>query len=141
MAIINRDELENTMEWVSSDFLDNEAYVCRMTGKIYWISGDPGAIDAEEVPEDIDDSDKYLPVPDKRYLDLGNRLVFNFISQYLPQRYNDVRDMFRRKGTYQRFKNFLERQALLEEWYRYSDEQQTKALAEWCEEEGFELGP
>jgi hypothetical protein len=140
MPIVSRDELENTLEWMSSDFLDNEAYICRKTGKIHWISGDSGAIDDEEIPEDIHDSDKYVPVPDKQDLDLGNRLVFGFASQYLPRRYDDVRDMFRRKGAYRRFRNLLERQALLEEWYRYSDEQQTKALAEWCEAEDLELG-
>jgi len=111
MPIVSRDELENTLEWVSSDFLDNEAYVCRKTGKIHWTSGDPGAVDDEY----IHDSDKYLPVLDKRDLDLGHRLVFDFASQYLPQRYDDVRDMFRRKGAYRRFRNLHERQALLEE--------------------------
>ncbi len=35
---------------------------------------------------------------------------------------------------------FLERQALLEEWYRYSDKQEAKVLAEWSEAEGFKLG-
>ena len=141
MPIVSRDQLQNTLEWVSSDFLDNEAYICRKTGKIYWISGDPGAIDEEEVPEDIHDSDKYVPVPDKRDLDIGNRLAFDFASQHVPQRYGEVRDMFRRRGAYRRFKDFLERQALLEEWYRYSDEQEAKVLAEWCEAEGFKLGP
>jgi len=141
MPIVSRDKLEDALEWVSSDFLDNEAYVCRKTGKIHWISGDPGAIDDEEIPEDIRDSNKYLPVPDKRDLDLGNRLVFDFASQYLPRQYDDVRDMFRRKGAYRRFKNFIEREGLLEEWYRYNDEQEGKALAAWCEEEGLEFGP
>jgi len=141
MPIVSRDQLENSVEWVSSDFLDNEAYICLRTGKIYWISGDPGAIDEEEVPKDIHDSDKYLPVPNKRDLDLGNQLVFDFALQFLPQRYDDVRGMFRRKGAYRCFKDFLERQGLLEEWYRFSDEQEEKALAEWCEAEGLELGP
>ncbi|MFQ5982111.1 MAG: UPF0158 family protein [Woeseiaceae bacterium] len=142
MPIVSRTELELALQWVSSDFFDNEAYICLRTGKIYWIGGDPGAVDEqEEVPEDIDNSDKYLPVPDKRELDLGKQLVFDFARQFLPQSYDDVRDMFRRKGAYRRFKNFLERRELLEEWYRYSEEQEAKALAEWCEAEGLELGP
>ncbi len=142
MPIVSRVQLEDVVEWVSSDFLDNEAYICLRTGRIYWISGDPGAIDEEEeIPEDIHDSDKYLPAPDKRELDLGNRLVFDFVRQFVPQRYDDVREMFRRKGAYRRFKDLLERQGLLEEWYRFSDEQEAKALAEWCEVEGLELGP
>ncbi len=72
MPTVSLDKLEDAMEWASSDFLENEAYICRQTGKIYWIAGDPGMIDEEEIPEDIHNSDRYLPVPDKRNLDLGN---------------------------------------------------------------------
>ena len=142
MPTVSLDQLQNAMEWVSSDFLDNEAYICRQTGKIYWVAGDPGMIDEEEeVPEDIHDADKYIAVPDKRDLDLGKQLAFDFTSQYLAERYDDVRDIFRAKGAYRRFKDILERKGLLEEWYRYSDERAAKALAEWCELEGLILAP
>jgi len=111
MTTVSLDDLDSAMEWVSTDFVENEAYVCRDSGKIHWISGDPGELDEEEqVPDDIDDSDKYIPVPDKRDLDLGSHLVFDFTAQYLPQHYDQVRDMFRAKGAYGRFKGLLERQ-------------------------------
>lgn len=141
MPPVSLDQLQNAMEWASSDFLDNEAYICRQTGRIYLIAGDPGMIDEEEIPEDIHDGGKYLPVPDKRGLDLGDQLVFDFTSQYLAQHYDDVRDMFRRRGAYGRFKDFLERKDMLEKWYAYSDEQAVKALEEWCEVEDLSLGP
>ena len=142
MPTVSLDQLQNAMEWVSSDVLDNEAYICRQTGKIYWVAGEPGMIDEEEeVPEDIHDADKYIPVPDKRHLDFGNQLAFDFTSQYLAERYDDVRDMFRRKGAYRRFKDILERNGMLEKWYRYSDKRSAKALAEWCESEGLILAP
>ena len=142
MPTVSLDQLQNAMEWVSSDFLGNEAYICRQTGKIYWVAGDSGMIDEEEeVPEDIHDAGKYIPVPDKQYLDLGKQLAFDFTSQYLAERYDDVRDMFRSKGAYRRFKDILERKGLLEEWYRYSDERTATALAEWSELEGLVLAP
>ena len=69
-------DLQAAMEWASDDMSDNEAYVCRETGKIYWVSEEPGLLDdEEETPGDIDNIEKYLPVPDKRDLDLGTRLV------------------------------------------------------------------
>ena len=140
MATVNLDQLRDAMEWVSTDFLDNEAYICRQTGKIYWISGDPGMIDdEEEPPEDIHDSDKYLSVPDKRELDLGSQLAFDFAEEYLPQHYDDVRNMFRRRGAYGRFKGFLEQQKMLEKWYHYSDKREAKALAEWSVSMGLSL--
>ncbi len=140
MATVSLNQLQDAVEWVSFDLIDNEAYICRQTGKIYWISGDPGMIDdEEEPPEDIHDGDKYLRAPDKRELELGNRLAFDFAEQYLPQHYDDVRNMFRRRGAYGRFKGFLAQQEMLEKWYRYSDEQEAKALAEWCESMGLSL--
>jgi len=139
MPIVSLDELQNAMEWASSDFLDNEAYICRQTGKIIWIADDPGMIDEEEIPEDIHNSDRYVPVPDKRDLDLGNQMAFDFAKRYLAQHYDDVRDMFRRQGAYRSFKDFLERKDMLEKWYAYSDEQAAKALEEWCETEGLSL--
>ena len=54
------------VEWVSGNPLDDEAYVCRRTGKIYWISGEPGVLEEKiENPDDIDDVEKYVPVPGK----------------------------------------------------------------------------
>ena len=142
MPTVSLDQLQNAMEWASSDFLDNETYICRQIGKIYWIAGDPGMIDEEdEIPEDIHNSDRYLPVPGKRDLDLGNQLAFDFAMQNLAQYYDDVRYIVRRQGAYRRFKDFLERQDMLGKWYAYSDEQEAKALREWCETEGFSLGP
>ena len=140
MTTVSLDQLQDAVEWVSTDVLDNEAYICRQTGKIYWIAGDPGMIDdEEETPEDIDNSDKYLPVPDKRELDLGSQLAFDFADQYLPQHYDNVRNMFRRPGAYRRFKDFLQQQKMLEKWYHYSDEREAKALAEWSESMGLSL--
>ena len=140
MPTVSSDQLEDAMEWASCDFLDNEAYICRQTGKIYWIAGDPGMIDEEEIPEDIHNSDRYLSVPTKRDLDLGNQLAFDFATRYMAQHYDDIRDMFRRQGAYRPFKDFLEQEDMLEKWYAYSDEQEAKALREWCETEGLSLG-
>lgn len=108
MTTVNLEDLDSALEWVSTDYVENLAYVCRDTGKIYWISGEPGVLDEEdEIPDDIEDPDKYVLVPDKRDLDLGSQLVFDFTARYLPQHYDDVRDMFRRKGAYGRFKGLL----------------------------------
>ena len=39
----------------------------------------------EEISEDIHNNDRYLAVPDKRDLDLGNQLAFDFATRYLAQ--------------------------------------------------------
>ncbi len=142
VTTVNLSDLQMALDWVSTDYLENQAYVCRDTGKIYWISGESGVLDDEaEIPDDIEDTDKYVLVPDKRDLDLGSHLVFDFTAQNLPQHYDQVRDMFRRKGAYGRFKGLLERQDKLQAWHAFSDEQATKALKEWCNEEGLQPAP
>ena len=62
-------DVQLAFEFVSSGGMgENEAYLDRQSGKIYWHSefGD----NDEELPDDIDD-EKYISIPDKRELDLG----------------------------------------------------------------------
>ena len=136
MPTVSLSELQGALEWVSNDDCDSEAYVCRQTGCIYWCSGEPGILDEQdEIPDDIDDVGKYAPVPHQRDLDLGTRLVFDFAAEHLAEQFDDVRNIFRGKGAYGRFKGLLERRGALETWYAYSDERTFSALEEWCESE------
>jgi len=138
MPTVDLDELQGAVVWVSGDSLTNEAYICRKTGHIYWIPDDVEmGDDWEDAPDDIQDTEKYVLVPDNHDLNLGNKLAFDFAAQYLADRYDDVRTMFRRKGAFGRFKVLLDHQNLLEEWYAFSEEQTRKALGNWCESEGF----
>jgi hypothetical protein len=69
-------DLQLAFEFVSSGGMgENEAYLDRQSGKIYWHSefGD----NDEELPDDID-NEKYIAIPDKRELDLGKPLVLDF---------------------------------------------------------------
>jgi hypothetical protein len=60
----------------------NSALLCKETGEIYYIS-EMG--DSDELPEDIEDSDQYIEIPHKNDLDLGNRLVMDFVAEYCPE--------------------------------------------------------
>jgi hypothetical protein len=83
MAVSFRDLLD-AFETVgfSSGFGENAAYLCRETDKILLqFASDE---DSEELPEDIEDEDKYIPIPDKRELDLGKPLVLAFAREFLP---------------------------------------------------------
>ncbi len=75
---------------------ENEAYLDRQSGKIYWHSefGD----NDEELPNDIDD-EKYIAIPDKKELDLGKPLVLDFAREFLPDDYDEVRHIFSRRGA------------------------------------------
>ena len=140
MPSVDLTELQGAVEWVSDNVADSEAYVCRQTGRIYRISDD-GSLEPEERPVDVDDPEKYAPVPDKYELDIGVRLVFDFTETHLPGLYDKVRSIFRRKGAYRRFKAILVEHNLLERWYEFSEEQTLAVLEEWCASEGFMAKP
>jgi hypothetical protein len=127
-----------SFEFVSSDpGYGHEAFLCRQSGEIYWHSelGD----NFEELPEDLEEGDKYVRIPHKHDLDLGKRLVFAFISERLPDEYDEVRRYFSKRGAYARFKDLLARKRALDEWYKFEENAQKKALREWCEENSIEI--
>jgi hypothetical protein len=130
-------DLQLALEFVSTGRMgENEAYLDRQSGKIYWHSefGD----NDEELPDDIDDK-KYILIPDKRELDLGKPLVLDFAREFLPDDYHEVHHIFSRTGAYRRYKNLLVRRGALERWYDFSSKSEETALREWCVENGIEL--
>ena len=118
----------------SSAYGEHHAYLCRESGKIYWHSefSDLKELN-DELPEDIEDEDKYIQLPSKRELDLGVPLVMDFVRQFLPRDFDDVSDMFGRRGAYRRFKQLLIRRRALEQWYDFEQQATERALREWCE--------
>ncbi|SIT60037.1 hypothetical protein BQ8794_90202 [Mesorhizobium prunaredense] len=57
---VNFSELLEAFEFVNSGGGgENTAYLCKETGKIYWHSD--WADDVEELPDDVEDSGRYIP--------------------------------------------------------------------------------
>ena len=130
-------DLQLAFEFVSSGGMgENEAYLDRQSGKIYWHSefGD----NDEELPNDIDD-EKYISIPDETELDLGKRLVLDFAREFLPVDYDEVRHIFSRRGAYRRYKDLLVRRGALERWYDFSNKAEEAVLREWCAENGIDF--
>lgn len=99
-------ELVYAFDFANSDagMYDNEAFLCRESGELYVRSD---LFDDEELPDDLEDEEKYIRLANKRELDLGTPLVFAFIREFLPDDYDQVRDIFSRKGAYARYKDFF----------------------------------
>ncbi len=130
-------ELMETYELASmgsSEYGEHHAYLGRESGKIYWHSefSDLEEVN-DELPEDIEDEDKYIQLPSKRELDLGVPLVMDFVRQVLPRDFDDVSDMFDRRGAYGQFKQLLTRRRALQQWYDFEQQATERALREWCE--------
>jgi len=139
MVAVKFDDLSSAFDFVSyAAPMEHQAYISLDTGKIYWVSDVIDTIE-EEIPEDLEDPDRYLVIPHKNELDLGSSLALRFAAQQLPARYDQVEGFFQRRGAYARFKDLLEREGALELWYAFEAESAEKALKQWCAENGLEI--
>lgn len=137
MAGFSFDEIGNAFLFVSSAPRGtNSAYLNVETGEIFYQSEMMG-IDEPDGKKKA--RDRMIEIPHKDDLGLGRSLVFEFMEVNLPDACQQVRDMFRRKGAYSRFKGFLESMDMLETWYRFENEREQEALRHWCEENGIPL--
>jgi hypothetical protein len=116
---------------------EHQAFLCKQTGKLYWQSDSSDELD--ELPDDIDDGEKYVQIPDKRELDLGKPLVFDFVGQFLPDDFDEVQRIFRRRGAYARFKDLLARRDTLDQWYDFESKAEESALRRWCDRNSIEV--
>ncbi len=135
---VKLDDLLTAFEWVSaSGSLENSALISKETGSIYLRSDDYELED--ELPEDLDDRSIYVSVPDKNDLDLGKWLAIRYVDEALPDHASTVREIFRKKGAYAKFKNLLDREGHLDKWYSYESKAVEKALRAWAEENGIHI--
>jgi len=58
--------------------------------------------------------------------------VLQFSAEQLPESYDKVREIFSRRGAYARFKDLLEYQDMLQQWYDHEQQAGENALREWC---------
>ncbi|MGD8295006.1 MAG: UPF0158 family protein [Desulfobacterales bacterium] len=131
------DDMENAFLFDSMDqkFMHN-AYLCKDSGQFFYTS-ELG--DSDELPEDIDDTEKYISIPHKHDLELGRALVFDFTSEYIPEELDRIYAYFRSRGAYSRFKDFLNVKGLFDKWYTFEGERIRAALEVWCQENGIEI--
>jgi hypothetical protein len=92
-----------------------------------------------ELPDDIDDSDKYVKIPDKRELDLSKPLVLEFLRQTLPSEIDKVQRIFSARGAYARFKDLMDRKGALDQWYNFEAKAEEEALRMWCALNSIEI--
>ena len=131
-------DIENAFMYVASAMYGmNSAVLCKDTGKMLYRSDMAGINEIED--EDNLDWDHCIGIPHKNDLGLGRNLVFEFVEEYLPNDYERVRQMFRRKRAYSNYKALLERRGLLEKWYEIENSREEQALRKWCKENEVEL--
>ena len=133
-------DLELAFDTVSSggDIGNNAAFISKSTGKIVYQSHDVCSdedIDLESICEDED----YVQVPDKFELELGQRLVWEFVRREVPGLEPKVREIFSKRGAYSRYKDFLAYNDLLQKWYDFESQMTKEALIDWATRNGIEV--
>ncbi len=130
-------DLDLAFEFVSAAAMtENLAIICKETGEIYYWS-EYG--DEDKIPEDVYGRDDCIEIPHKNDLNLGRNLVFEFVEQYLPDDLEQVRQIFRKRGAYARFKDLLNNRGALQKWYDFENARQSETLREWCRDNDIML--
>lgn len=139
MPVVNAEDFEDAVLMVSEAGTGDEAWVSLDTGEVHVRSEmvDPALA---PLPEDIDTSERYVPVPSMHTLDLGMQLVFDFVDAAMPDDEERVRTMFKRAGAYRHFSDLVAERGLTDRWHDFREAQTRAALAAWCAEHGLELG-
>ena len=138
MVTVMHDDLSAAFDFVSfAAPIEHRAYISMDTGAIYWISGMNPL--EEDVPDDLETSDRYIVVPHKNDLDLGSNLALRFAAEELPDWRTRVEGFFRHRGAYARFKELLAAEGCLDKWYAFESESTVKALRNWCTENDIEV--
>ena len=130
-------EIEEAVYFVSMEpYGTNEAWVSLDNGQTFLLSGHG---DSDELPDDFEESDRYLAIPHKNDLDLGQQLVRDFICSESPSLVRQVEEIFQHSGAYSRYKTVLVSNGLLDAWHAFEREQTMKMIQEWCEENELPL--
>jgi hypothetical protein len=118
----------------------HRAILCRRTGKIYFHSEFSDLEEFnDELPDDVEDEEKYIDIPDKRELGLGKPLALDFAREVLPNDFDDVRYMFSKRGAYKKFRALVTRRNTLDRWYDFESKATEQALREWCQFNSIEV--
>jgi hypothetical protein len=133
-------DIEDAMMFVSSSgYGENSALLDKSTGKIYYQSAYGDLDEFEGFPEDEYDPDIHIEIPHKNDLDLGRDLVFEFVETFIPDEYERVDKMFRKRGAYSRYKDLLDSKGVLQKWYDFENQREQSALLQWCEENKIDI--
>lgn len=130
-------EIELAIDFVGDgEGYGNMAFVDAMTGDLIWESDE--FLD-EDSPKRVSGRD-YIEIPSRRELGVSSRSAVEFARRSLDaQGYETVDAMFRKRGAYRRFKDYLDEIGMLDRWHEYEAQQLRALVEDWAEEQSIEL--
>lgn len=133
------EEIQDAYFFVNSDSYGmHRALLCIDSGRIYYQS-EMGGFDEEELDEENFDCEKFIEIPHKDEIGLGETLVMEFVQDMMPEDLGRVQRIFCDRGAYRRFKDLLEFRGLLQSWYDFESKREEEALRRWVAENEIKL--
>jgi hypothetical protein len=135
------DEIHSAFMFVNGGggYGESSAVLDTKTWKIY-LRSDFCDIEPEgQLSDDDYDREIHIEIPHKNELDLGRNLVFEFVEQFIPEDEAKIGQIFRKKGAYSRYKDFLDSKGLLDKWYDFENKSELITLSQWCKENNIDI--
>lgn len=133
-------DLLAALDWAGHTGSDRMAFVCRSTGRIVRTTDsdfDDAGASLGDVPQDLDDPQRYAIVPSHRDLQLGKRLAVRFAQAHAPQVIEDVHACFAAAGARERFDGLMEGAGQGDAWRAHEAAAVEDALRAWADVEGL----
>lgn len=126
------DEIFEAIQFVSDgEEYNNQAYVEKSNGKIHYHNGYEQLPQDKKLPKNIH-SNLFIEIPTLKDLDLKHTLIFEFALEILPDYYDQIREIFSRRGAYRNFRELLIRIDALDKWYDFENKSTREKIKKWC---------
>ncbi|NML16869.1 hypothetical protein [Azohydromonas caseinilytica] len=116
---------------------EHGAWIARGDGRVL-LTAEPGET-SQELPPDLLDEARYLPVPDRDALAPARELALRYVRKYLPEETAAVGGLLEQPDGHARFKELLRRHNHLDAWHAYEAREFELALLEWAQDQGLKL--
>jgi hypothetical protein len=105
---------------------EHQAFLCKQSGKLYCHSD--LCDDLDILPNDIDDTEKFLQIPDKKELDLGKPLALDFRPPIPARRLRRRSTIFQQKGRLRQIQGSVGSKGRARSVVRFRGESRGKSL-------------
>ncbi|MGL4602634.1 MAG: hypothetical protein ACRCU9_00660 [Iodobacter sp.] len=125
-------DILNAIDLISSDQeKTGNAFLHLESGEII-LCPEPVSKSAVKPHKHLHNKNIYLSLPSKQDLELASKLPAAFADELAPALAGEVRAMFRHQGALGRFKDWADRNQLLDAWYRFEKKYTRTTVRNWC---------
>jgi hypothetical protein len=140
---VDLDKLYDAFVWSCAHSMDmKQVLIHKLTGRIsccvYELYYGAGRDEFEEPCDHYPDfEDDFVSMPQPCVFYIGRRHMLKFVSQHLPELFNEVAEIFRQPEAEDNFRTLLCQHDLEEKWSDFERTATRRELQAWAAMEGF----